>query len=392
MYTEKVRIYPNKQQRKQILDWRIKCCNLYNFILDCQDDLYDLVKLNINSYDNQIFINFVNTEGVFKQVLNDACSRSYKSRKRWLSSFKKGSKLKGMKHPKYKSLHNYRSFTYPQFNVKNGCRGSKFIDNKHIKLGKLGIIRCKLDRQINGKCKTCTIKEHKSGKYYAYITVDNADIQYPIPANRSTKVGIDLGIEKFAVMSDGTYISKPKFITTNDKKLCRLHRKLSKKQLGSNNKNKVRLKLAKTYEKLNNQRNDFHYKVIHFLTHKYESIAVENLHLTDLYTKDISKKLKNLLKLASLNSFLDKLRTQSVKYNCQIINVDPKNTTQLCSSCGSIVPKTLRDRVHSCPNCGFVCNRDLNAALNIEQLGFSTRGTVGHTGSVKLVETKIPGV
>ena len=222
-------------------------------------------------------------------------------------------------------------------------------------------IKVKLHREIIGTIKNATIKLKPSGKYYVSLTVEY-DSQIPAKpkVNPSSATGVDLGIKTYATLSDGTKIDYPMHLERNLDKLKDLQAKFSKSKS-----KRVRLEIAKLYEKITNQRLDFLHKLTKELVTKYDSIVIEDLDITSMLQSDPS--LARRISDCSWFTFRRFLTYKAEQYGCNLI-VIPKYypSSKSCSSCGSINNNLkLTDREYICPNCGLTLDRDLNASLNI---------------------------
>jgi putative transposase len=178
---------------------------------------------------------------------------------------------------------------------------------------------------------------------------------------------VDLGLLDFLTTSDNKRIPNPRFLRKSEKNLRVEQRKLAKKQRGSSNRKKQRLKVAKLYRKIARSREDYHFKLADYLVSEYDIIHVENLNIRGMIQNG---KLNKSIHDAAWASFIQILLFKAEKAGKEVVLVDPKNTSQACSSCGALpkVKKTLRDRQHAC-DCGLVLDRDHNAALNVLQKG-----------------------
>ena len=250
LYTEKIRIYPNKSQRDKINKILWECKNLYNKLLEYHNQTYKESKKSLSKFDynNQIknIINLKEIE-IHSQVLQSVSTRLSDAFQRF---FKKQNK-----YPKFKSIKQFKSFTYPQ------SPGFVLLPTNKIRLGKFGKVKAKFSRTISGTLKTCTIKKMNSGKYYAFIVIENEN--NISVSNRKESIGIDLGIKNFITTNEGMFIKRPKFIGKYKNKLIRAQRKLSRKKICSHNRNKQRIRLARIHEKISNTRRDHHFKVAH---------------------------------------------------------------------------------------------------------------------------------
>lgn len=182
------------------------------------------------------------------------------------------------------------------------------------------------------------------------------------------KVGIDVGLKEFAVLSDGTAYKNPKHLRKSEKRLAKLQRELSRKQKGSNNRNKARLKVAKLHEKIANQRNDFLHKTSTKIISKNQAIVIEDLKVKNLMQ---NHKLAKAISEVSWSMFRAMLEYKASWYGRELI-IAPSNyaSSQLCSACGnkSSQTKDLSCRVYVCPECGLEIDRDYNASLNLLKL------------------------
>ena len=232
-----------------------------------------------------------------------------------------------------------------------------------LKVTPFGEMKLKLHRPVKGKVKTLVLKRESSGKWFVIFTSEEESVEFF--SNYGVKVGIDLGLSKLAVVSDGSVIANPRPIKKHEEKIALLGRGLSKKKKGSHNRVKAKVKLAGAYEKLANSRLDFLHKTSRNLVNKYSLISLENLNIKGMVQERFGKSIND----AGWGLFASMLCYKAENAGCRVVFVNPEGATQQCSKCGIIVPKTLADRVHNCPSCGWVLDRDLNAAYNILKRG-----------------------
>ena len=398
MYTEKVRLYPTKDQILLIDRVLWECKEFYNKALESDKEYYQQHGKGIGGKSKRIqFYEKIRKETNFQFAPAQAVQQTYRRLLKAFENFFNPSHGSYKRHPKFKSFHKFRSIVFPQVGGTN-CRVN--LDLNNIWCSKIGSIRAKFTRPLEGRPKQVILKKMKTNEYYAFIMIDdeNRGHRRPIIRNEfnSGSIGIDLGVEKFLVTSDGKKLSRPRFTNRHERnQLRRAQRKLSRTTKGSERRNKARTLLAKLHEHIANQRRDHHFKVAHWLVHSYETICVENLKLRPLLRKAVkkSKLLRKLLSSVAFYEFMNILKYMSDKYQAKYIGVDPRNTSQTCSNCGTLVPKDLGVRVHSCPHCGVSIDRDLNAARNIHFLGTGIQhGTVGITETITLTEIVVPGI
>jgi putative transposase len=178
-------------------------------------------------------------------------------------------------------------------------------------------------------------------------------------------VGLDVGLKSFVVDTDGNSIENPRYAEKSANKLAKAQRTLARAKKGSNNRKRIKERIEKIHAKVNHQRDDFLHKLSRSYVNNYDNICVEDLDVKGLKEKGHNKGMHRNIHDASWSKFIFMLSYKAQSAGRKLIKVDPKNTTQRCSACGSIVKKELSDRVHECPYCGFSCDRDYNASRNI---------------------------
>lgn len=359
-FSYKYRLYPDKEAERK-LDGTLDTCRwLYNRLLEeISKSKENGIKLRM--YDTQKMIPSLRAEkselgDVHSKVLQMVNYTLWSNVKSLVALKKNGRKIGKLR---FKGKGCYKTLNYNQsgFNIDQG--------NSILKLSKIGDIKIKLHRPIYGIIKSVIIK--KSGdKWYAIVQVQQEPEQQKKTGN---SIGIDLGLNAFAVDSDGHVIENPRFAEKASSKLKKIQRKLSKAKKGSNNRKKIITKLNKAHGKIKNQRNDFLHKLSRLYVDSYDTICVEDLDINGLKKNSNIKGLHRNINDASWFKFLFMLSYKAESAGKMLIKVDPRNTSQKCSCCGSIVKKYLSDRIHECTFCGFVCDRDYNASRNILTLG-----------------------
>ena len=255
----------------------------------------------------------------------------------------------------------------------NNQKGTVAIDGSFIKLPKIGPIKANIHRSINGLIKSATVSKSPTGKYYVSVLVET--IAAPFPKTQSN-IGIDLGLTDFIVLSDGTKVANPKFLSKLKDNLARAQKIMSKRALvakkdkrelrDSKNYQKQKLKVAKIHEKISNTRKDFLHKQSFNIVKNHDIIVIEDLNVSGMLK---NHKLAKAISDSSWSAFTTMLSYKGDWYGKQLIKVDrwfPSSKT--CSGCGHILGKnelTLSDRLWNCPSCKSENDRDLNASVNI---------------------------
>ncbi|HEV2458969.1 MAG TPA: transposase, partial [Ktedonobacterales bacterium] len=191
----------------------------------------------------------------------------------------------------------------------------------------------------------------------------------PLP-DTGLEIGIDLGLESFATLADGSQIANPRILRLTERRLKRAQRRVSRRVKGSHRRRKAVNLLARAHEKVRRARHDFHHKVAHSLARQYDTIYHEDLQTANMLRND---QLAKSISDAGWSAFLSVLAFKAVCAGKRAVAVPPAYTSQTCSGCGVIVHKGLSVRWHSCPDCGASLHRDHNAAQNIERAGQALR-------------------
>lgn len=359
MISLKYRIYPNKEQESKLEATLTTCRYLYNNALSERIEKYKADKTSVSYVDQANHLSKNKNEyqvSVHSQVLQDTLKRLDKSFKRFFDGLKQGVRV-GF--PRFKAENRFRSFCYPQsgFRVIN--------DGTHIRLSKIGDLKLRLSRPVEGKVKTCIVVKDVD-QWFVVLTCEQVIKKQ---SNNKPSVGIDVGIEKLATMSDGSIIENPRTLLKTQSKLAKAQRSLSKKKKGSNNRAKQRIKVAKLHRNIRRQRDDFLHKTSTYLAEKYGTIVFEDLNVKGMLKNHcLAKHISD----ASWNKLIQLTTYKAESAGGCVVKVDAKYTSQNCSGCGERVSKTLADRIHSCPSCGLEMDRDMNAAINIKnRLGSS---------------------
>ncbi len=350
----KYRIYPDAEQ----MQFFAKCFGcvrfVYNRMLSDRIEHYNLTGKSLNNTPAQYKSEFTWLKEVDSLALANAQMNLN-------TAYRNFFRDKSTGFPKFKSKKN-NNFSY----TTNNQKGTVYVENGYIKLPKLkSPVKIRQHRSFEGVIKSCTISKAPSGKYHISILVET-EIQ-KLPAS-DMRVGIDVGIKDFAVLSNGEAYKNPKHLRKSEKRLAKLQRDLSRKQIGSSNRNKARIKVAKLHEKIANQRMDFLHKKSTEIIRKNQAIVIEDLKVKNLMKNhNLAKSIAEV----SWSRFREMLDYKSRWYGRELIIAPPDYpSSQLCSDCGnrSSQTKDLACRVYICPECGLEIDRDYNASLNLLKL------------------------
>ena len=294
---------------------------------------------------------------VYSQVLQEAVQRVDLAFKAFFRRVKAGEEPG---YPRFKGKNWYDSLTYPQ---------SGFIFSDGIlHLSKIGDLKVWLHRKVEGTIKRLTIRRSATKKWYVSFLVEDAPKNDA--ANSEKAVGIDVGISNFAVFSDGIFIENQRYLAACEERLSREQSKKDKLPHKSPERRKAAKKVGHIYEHLGNLRDNFAHQLSHQIVNDYGTICME-----DGFSKDLIENKPWMAKSvldASWNRFRTYLSYKAESAGRLFVLVNPAYTSQMCSGCGTIVPKDLSERIHNCPKCGLVMDRDLNASKNILRLGLQS--------------------
>lgn len=343
------------------------CQQLYNASLQERRDAYKINRISINCQHQQnqlpeIKITNPEYKDIHSQVLQNVLRRVDFAFQGFFSRVKKGK----AGFPRFKSLNRYNSFTFPQ-------SGFSLVGNK-LTLSKIGTVKIKLSREIQGKVKTCTIKKEINNWFVIFTVETHVN---PLPKT-GEEIGLDAGIACFLKLSDGSDIDNPRFASNLQKSLRVAQRNVSRKKRGSNNRKKAVLKLRKLHQKIKNQRADYQHKISTWIVKNYDIIAIEKLNLSGMVKSRLGKSLSDV----AIGNFYNMIRYKAACAGKELVEVSAHFTSQTCSNCGHCEKanrKTQSDFV--CLKCHFSLNADHNAAINILRLGKSALGLKWNNGS-----------
>lgn len=338
MKTFQFRLYPTRKQTKAI-DRQIEQHRLlYNHCLELKIKTYQENNVSLSCYD------LINVQiPLFKTGCNYSSLQQTVRRldKAYSAFFKKNSKF-----PRFKGFGRFRTIQYSVYG--DGCK----IKDETVYFQHIGKVYCKFHREIEGRIKTLSISKHKDIYFVSIYTDELTEVEL----STGDSVGIDFGVKTTATLSDGQQYSTPRFTKSQAKETSRLQR--GKKWKAYN----------KHCDKIRNRRKDHNHKLSRKIVNQYDIICLENLKSSEIMSyPDVNSRICDI----AIRQLINFITYKAENAGKTVVLVDPAYTTQICSDCGKIEPKTLKERIHNCP-CGCTLDRDVNAARNILRIGLDS--------------------
>lgn len=354
--TCKYRLFPSKRQYRALADISEAERQLYNGALEERIDCYKKTGTTISYADQSASLTRIRASdpGVYGSVPVSLSRGSLQRINRAFQGF-------------FQRVKSGCNPGFPRFKSKDGWRGFGFseidgvhFDGRRIRFkGMPSGLRVHMHRPLpEGRLASCQFIQDVNGWSVCFqVEVKSGDKKII-----SRAIGIDLGLIAFAYQSDGVAIPAPKFARRMEREMRRRSRALARCKRGSNRRKKARARLARLQLKIYDTRRTWLHQQSARIANSYDLIAVEDLNVAGLLKNE---HLARSISDAGWATFTNMLSYKAEKAGGTFVEVDPKMTSQNCSGCGEIVRKGLADRVHSCPECGLVLDRDHNAALNI---------------------------
>jgi putative transposase len=366
----KYKLNPTKPQQEKLTWTLYRCRDLYNAALEERITAYQKCGTSINYHMQAVSLPEVKEvrpeyNDVHSQVLQDVLKRLDKAYQAFFRRVKIGDKA-GF--PRFQGRNRFDSFCYPQYKTAP--------KDKHVYLPKIGNVRLRLSREVQGKVKTCTVKREADGWYVVFVCEVETN---PLPATGNT-IGIDLGLTDIVATSDGELIAAPKYLSKAQKALAKAQRRLARRKRGSKSRKEASVRVAKLHQKVARQRADFLHKLSTRLVKKNDVIVYEDLNLKGLASGMLAKSFQDV----AIGMFTFMLTYKAEYAGREAVKVNPNYTSQDCSVCGHREKHPLWVRSFTCTGCGTFHHRDTNAAKNIEQKWAGSLPLGGNAGVVML--------
>jgi putative transposase len=361
-YKYKLKPTPEQEHRLETVLWR--CRVLYNTALEQRITAWQRCHVSVSRYQQEAELKalraaFPDYAAIHSHVLQEVLARLDKTYQAFFLRLQRGDKA-GF--PRFQGRDRFHSFTFKEFG--NGAQ----LDNGCLVLSKIGRVAVRWSRPLEGTPKTVTLSKEADGWY---VCISCAEVPCtPLPLTGQA-TGIDLGLESFATLADGSQIANPRIFRVAEMNLKRAQRRVSRRKKGSNRRRKAVRLLAKKHFKVKRQRTDFHHTSALVLVQQYDTIYHEDVQTANmLKNHHLAKSITD----AAWSGFLSILSFKAAYAGKTVVAVPPAYTSQACAGCGVIVSKGLSVRWHRCPDCGTSLHRDHNAALNILRVGHSGLG------------------
>ena len=364
------RLYPNRQQI-QLLARTFGCARwVYNFFLRMCIDSYENTGKSLSVYECMKTLPELKKREDTVWLAEVEAAALQQSLRDLDRAYKNFFRAKNIGFPKFKKKKSRKTYRTPD---------AKIVDDSHVWIPKVGLVKARISRPIQGRILSATIKQVPSGKYFIVFTC--TDIEQPPKSKDGKAIGIDLGIKSLVTTSDGEKIEGVADTRKLEKKLTREQRKLSRKKKGSNNRGKQRIRVAKVHEKIANKRKDHLHKVTAKLISDNQVIFAETLNVDGMMKNHRLAKSIAMQSFATIFGFLEYKAREKGKIFVQVDRWYASSKT--CHECGvkaDAMPLNIRS--WQCNNCGIKHDRDINAAKNILAEGMKVlEGTEGHSGT-----------
>lgn len=364
--TYRYRLYPTASQCRALAAQLAFACELYNVALYQRRDAWRSRRRSIGLFQQFRELTDLRTAGLGPPKMSCAAMRDPLRRldRAFAALFRRIKSGQRPGFPRFRSIRRYDSLTWTQWVL----RQSRLV------LPGIGHIKVNWHRSLPADAKIRTVTVRRRGRHwYVGFALDRAAKMRPLSGQT---VGLDLGISTFAALSTGERLVGPRALRANLPRLRTAQRRLARRVLGSERRRKAALVLGRLHEHLHNMRRDHAFKLANDLVERFDVIYVEDLNLKGLARSRVARDIQD----QAWGSFVRILTDKAAEAGRSVIALDPQNTSQMCSACGALAAKPLRERWHRCV-CGYGADRDINAARNLYRLGESRQASTWPTGA-----------
>jgi putative transposase len=333
----KYKLNPTKGQAHTLDTWLHLCRNLYNCALEQRIFAYQRRGVSV-SVDEQLKslpelkASLPDYAELHAHVLQDVLQRLDKTYKAFFTRVKRGD-MAGF--PRFKGRDRYDSFCYKEY------KANIAPDAKHVYLPKIGNVRIRLSRVVEGKIKTATVKREADGWYVGF----SCEVEPKIKVATGRSIGLDVGLQHFFVTSDRYHAPNKRYFSKAQKSLAKAQRRLARRKRGSKNREQARTQVAKLHQKVARQRRDYQHFQAQKLVKRYDTIAIEDLNVKGLARSVLAKGIHDV----AWGQFINILSSKAEEAGRRVVKVSPNYTSQICPRCGAVKKKSLAERTHRCP-------------------------------------------
>jgi putative transposase len=372
----KFRLYPNANQSRELGIMLETHRRLYNLCLEQRRGEYETHRRSVRYADQSSEFKDLRGDNPFFARLNFSSAQATMRRldKAYTAFFRRCKTGGKPGYPRFRSRDRYDSIEFPAYGD-----GIRLSDNR-LRVQHVGLIKTKVHREVVGTVKTATLKR-EADKWYVVLSCDLGDVA--VPPNGKPAIGIDVGIESFLTTSDGEHLTNPRYLKCELPSLRVAQRTVSRRKRGGRNRNKAAARVKTLHARVANLRREHHHQVALQLVRSCGLIGVERLNIQGMLK---NHSLARAIADAGWSSFGNILRYKAESAGAEVVEVVAAGTSQECSGCGVVVRKPLSQRMHTCPECGLVLHRDVNAARNILARALLARmGPAGRNTEIRRV-------
>jgi putative transposase len=351
--TYRYRIYPTRRQAAALESHLAFACQLYNAALEQRRDWWKRGR-SISCYDQQRQLTEARHAGQAPEGMNATCQAEVLARldRAFQAFYRRVRRGQAPGYPRFRQQSRYDSLTW-----RRSGKGAAVKDDR-LYLQGIGHLKVRWHRELPSVDPRQTIVRRQGRKWFVLFVME-VERPAPLPAT-GQEVGIDLGITTFVALSDGELVEGPRAFKAARADLRRAQRRVARRRRGSHRRRKAAAQVAARHEHAREVRRDHAHKVARDLVRRFDIIHLENLNVAGLVRTFVAREVLD----QGWSQFVSILRAKAGEAGREIVAVDPKGTSQRCSDCGETVLKDLSVRVHRC-KCGYVADRDVNAARNI---------------------------